>query len=119
MNELFVIFGSDLTTEILCFSSIVFLLLYVASFVLLQRWSRTWGRTPAIHRHVISGLGAALTAMGVGFGLHSTNVTIASARGHSGATTSISPQELHRSIGMKSLTVKRFEDQTFVFPNQD
>jgi hypothetical protein len=117
MNELSMIFDGDLTTENFYFSLIVFLLLYVAGFVLLQRWSRTFG-TSAIHRHVISGLGAALVTMGFGFALHSANVTMASVRGQSGATTSISPQELHRAIG-KSLPVQKFEDQTFVFTNQD
>jgi hypothetical protein len=118
MNELSVIFDSDLTTAVFCFSSIAFLLLYVAGFILLQRWSRTSGRISAIHRHVISGLGATLVAMGMGFGLHAANVAMASARGQLGATTSISLQELHRSIE-KSLPVQKFEDQTFVFPNRD
>ena len=118
MNALSVIFDSDLTTAILCFSSIAFLLLYVAGFTLLQRWSRTSGRISAIRRHVISSLGATVVAMGVGFGLHSANVTMASARGQPGATTSISPQELHHSIG-KLLPVQKFEDQTFLFPNRD
>jgi hypothetical protein len=118
MNELSAIFDNDLTTAIFCFSSIAFLLLYVAGFILLQRWSRTSGRISAIHRHVISGLGATLMAMGVGFGLHAANVAMASARGQPGTTTSISPQELHHSIG-KSLPVQKFEDQTFVFPNRD
>jgi hypothetical protein len=70
MNELSVIFDSDLTTAIFCFSSIAFLLLYVAGFILLQRWTRMSGRISAIHRHIISGLGATLVAMGIGFGLH-------------------------------------------------
>src|SRR6266436_9548097 len=118
MNELSVIFDSDLITAIFCFSSIAFLLLYVAGFILLQRWSRTSGRISAIHRHVISGLGATLVAMGMGFGLHAANVAMASARAQLGATTSISLQELHRSI-RKSLPVQKFEDQTYVFPNRD
>jgi hypothetical protein len=118
MNELSVIFDSDLTTAIFCFSSIAFLLLYVAGFILLQRWTRRSGRISAIHRHIISGLGATLVAMGMGFGLHAANVAMASARGQPEATTSISPRELHHSIG-KSLPVQKFEDQTFVFPNRD
>jgi hypothetical protein len=119
MNEFSEIFGTDLTTEIFCFSSIMFLLLYAAGFVFLQKWSRTAGRTTAIHRHAISGLGAALVAMAVGFALHAVNITVASARAQSGAAASISPLELHRSIGTKSIPVQRFEDQTFVFPGRD
>jgi len=118
MNELPAIFDNDLTTAIFCFSSIAFLLLYVAGFILLQRWSRTSGRISAIHRHVISGLGAALAAMGAGFWLHSANIATASAKGQSGVATSISPQELHHSIG-KSLPVQQFEDQTVIFSNRE
>jgi hypothetical protein len=117
MNEFSEIFSGDLTVEILCVSSIVLLLLYGAGFDLLRRWKRTALRMPAVQRHVISGLGAALVAMAVGFGLHAANVTIASARTQSGAMNSISPQELHRSVEMKSLPVQHFEDQTFVFPS--
>jgi hypothetical protein len=116
MIEFSEIFGSDLTVEILCISTIVLLLLYGAGFTLLQKWKRTANWIPAVQRHVISGLGAALVAVAVGFGLHAANVTIASARTQSGAVNSISPQELHRSVDMKSLPVQHFEDQTFVFP---
>jgi hypothetical protein len=119
MNEFSEIFSTDLTTEIFCFSSIMFLLLYAAGFVFLQKWSRTAGRTTAIHRHAISGLGAALVAMAVGFALHAVNITVASARAQSGAAASISPLELHRGIGTKSIPVQKFEDQTFVFPGRD
>jgi hypothetical protein len=114
MNELF--FRGDLTENV-CSSLIIFLLLYVASFVLLRRWSRTFG-TSAIPLHVISSLGAALLTMGVGFGLHSANVSMASVRGQSGVTTSIAPLELHRAIA-KSLPVQKLEDQTLVFPSRD
>jgi hypothetical protein len=65
---------------------------------------------------VISGLGAALAAVAVGFGLHAANVSIASARVQFGGVHSISLQDLHRSVDMKSLQVEHFEDQTFVFP---
>ena len=116
MNEFSEIFGSDLTVEILCVSSILLLLLYGAGFGLLQRWEGAAGRTPAI-RHVISGLGAAVVAVAVGFGLHAANVTIASARAQSAAMNSISPLELHRSVGTKALPVQHFDDQTFVFPS--
>jgi hypothetical protein len=67
-----------------------------------------------MRRHIVSGLGAALAAMGFGFWLHSANVMAASAKAQAGAP--ISPQELHRSIDMKSLPDEKFEDRTFVFP---
>jgi len=67
---------------------------------------------------VISGLGAALAAVAVGFGLHAANVTIASARTQSGTVHSISLRELHRSVDMKALPVQHFEDQTFIFPTR-
>jgi hypothetical protein len=118
MNEFSEIFGSDLTVEILCVSSILLLLLYGVGVSLLQRWKTTAQWIPAIQRHGISALGAALVAMAVGFGLHAANVTIASARTQSGAVNSISPQDLHRSVDMKSLPVQHFEDQTFVFPSR-
>jgi hypothetical protein len=119
MNEFPDIFGGDLTTEFFCYSSIAFVLLYAAGFLYLQRWSRTFGETPAIRRHIISGLGVAFAAAGVGLGLHAANITLASAGGQSETATSISPLELHRSVATKSLPVGKFEDQTVVFPNRD
>jgi hypothetical protein len=118
MNILSAIFGSDPAAE-LCVGSLVFLLIYLAGFVLFQRWSRISRPTPVIHRHIISGLSAALAAMGVGFWLHSANVTTASAEGQIRTPTSISPQELHQSIKMKSLPAQTFEDHTVVFPTRD
>ena len=117
MNKFSEILSTDLTATIFFFSSMTFLLLYVAGFIVLRRWGRIAERTSAIHRHFISGFGAALVAAVVGFGLHAANVTMASARGQSGAT--ISPQQLHRSIEMKTLPVQTIEDRTFVFPKQD
>jgi hypothetical protein len=84
----------------------------------LQRWKTTAQWIPAIQRHVISGLGATLVAVVVGFGLHAANFTIASARAQSGTVNSISLQELHRSVDMKALPVQHFEDQTFVFSSR-
>jgi hypothetical protein len=110
MIELSEIFNGDLTTEIFCFSSVVFLLTY-AGFVLLERW-----KSP-IHRHVVSAIGAALAAIVVGLGLYTTDVTMASARGQAAAANLISPQELHRSIDMKANLIQEIEDLTFVFPN--
>jgi len=113
MNEL--MFGGDLAENVYV-SLILFLLLYLAGVILLRRWSRIFG-TPAIPRHVISGLGAALVTMGVGLGLHSANVTMASVRGQSGVTTSIAPLELQRAIAVP-LPVQQLEDQTLVFPSR-
>jgi hypothetical protein len=113
MNRFSEILSTDLTATIFFFSSMTFLLLYVAGFIVLRKWSRIAGRTSAIHRHFISGCGAALVATAVGFALHAANVTMASARAQSGV---ISPQELHRSIEMKALPVQENDDQTFVFP---
>ncbi len=119
MDEFSVIFGSDLTAAIFCLSSTIFLLLYAAGFVLSRRWKRAAGRASLIRRYVISGLGAALAAMGVGFGLHSANVTMTSATQQTGTAISVSPRELSLSGGTKSLPVQKFEDQTFVFSNRD
>jgi hypothetical protein len=120
MNDLSATFSNNPATAILCFSSTVFLLIYLTGFILLQRWSRLSGpTTPVIHRHIISGLGAALAAMGFGFWLYAAHVATASAEGQTGATTSMSAQELHQSVKIKSLPVQRFEDQTMVFPNRD
>ena len=116
MNRFSEIFSTDLTTTIFCLSSMTFLLLYVAGIVMLRKWSRIAARTSVFHRHFISGFGAALMATAFGFGLHAADVTMASARGQSEATYSISPQELHRSVDMKSLPVQTIEDQTLVFP---
>jgi hypothetical protein len=91
----------------------------LAGFVLFQKWSRISRPTPVIHRHIISGLSAALAAMGVGFWLHSANVMTAAAEAQIRVPTSISPQELHQSIKMKSLPAQTFEDHTVVFPNRD
>src|SRR3984893_656328 len=118
MNILSAIFGSDPAAEI-CVGSLVFLVIYLVGFVLFQRWSRISRPTPVIHRHIISGLSAALAALGVGSWLHSANVTTASAEGQIRVPTSISPQELHQSIKMKSLPAQTFEDHTLVFPNHD
>ncbi len=110
------IFRGDRTVEIVCLSSILLLLLYGSGVTVLQRWRRTAGRTPAIRQHVICGVGAALVAAAFGFGLHATNVAIASAATPLGTINSISPHELHRAVDPKGLPAQHFEDQTFVFP---
>jgi len=116
MNALSVLFGGDPASAI-CVGSLVFLLLYLAGFAVFQKWNRISGRMPVFRRHLIPGLGAALAAAGVGFWLHSTDVTRASAEGQ--APTSISPQEVHDSVKAKSLPVQTFEDHTLVFPKSE
>ena len=108
MIEFSEFFRGGFATEIICLSSVVFLLAY-AGFVLLERW-----KSP-LRRHVVSAIGATLAAMVVGLVIYAANATIASARGKAGTADTISPLELHRSIGSKSLPVQQFEDQTFVF----
>jgi hypothetical protein len=102
-------FLGDLNMEIFCLAAVVFLLAY-AGFVLLERWNSP------MHRHVVSAIGAALAAIVMGLVVYTANATFAAARGQAGTTDSISPLELHRSLGSKSLPVQQIEDQTFVFP---
>jgi hypothetical protein len=115
MNVVSALFGDSAST--ICVGSLVFLLLYVTGFVVLQRWNGISGRMPVFHRHLIPGLGAALAATAVGFWFHSTDVTKASAEGQ--APTTISPLQVHDSIKAKSLPVQRFEDHTLVFPGPE
>ena len=112
------LFRSDPAAEI-CFGSIVFLLIYLAGFLLFQKWSRISARVPVLHRHLIPGLSAALAATAVGFWLHAANTATASARGQMEAATPMSAQELHHSVKAKSLPIQRFTDHTLVFPNPD
>jgi hypothetical protein len=107
-HEMTEFFRGGLTTQIISFSSTVFLLAY-AGFVLLERWKSPF------HRHVVSAIGAALAAIVVGLALYTANATSASARGQAGTADTISPLELHRSIGSTSLPVQQIEDHTFVF----
>jgi hypothetical protein len=117
MNILYTALGSDSAAEI-CFGLIVFLFLYLAGFILFQRWSPSIsGRMPLFHRHLIPGLGAALAAAGVGFWLHSADVTTAAAEGQ--APASISPQELHHAVKMKPLPVQTVDDHSLVFPGRE
>jgi hypothetical protein len=116
VNLLSAMFGSDATAE-MCVGSLVFLLMYLAGFVLFRKWSRISRPTPVIHRHIISGLGAALAAMSVGVWLHAANVAPASAEGQTGSA--VTPQELHGSVKMKSMPVQTFEDQSFVYSGRN
>jgi len=113
MNILSAMFGSGAVAAI-CIGLLVFLLIYLAGFVLFRR--SNLGRMPISHRHLISGLGAAVAATGVGFWLHAADV--ASAEGQTGRTSSTSPPELPHSTKMKALPAQMLEDQTLVFPNR-
>src|SRR5262249_55728633 len=64
MDILSATFGSAGAAET-CVGALVFLLIYLAGFVLFQNWSRISMPTPVVHRHIISGLSAALAAVGV------------------------------------------------------
>jgi hypothetical protein len=101
--------------EIFCFSAITFFLLYATAFLFLDKWAPTNAPVPMFYRHVISGIGAGVAAVAVGFVLHAVNVTTASARGE----TALSPLELHRAVGTKQLPVMEIEDRTLVFPNRE
>jgi hypothetical protein len=109
MIEFFDPFSTDLPVGIFCLSSLTFLSLYAAAFVFMQKW----GLATRLYRHLISGAGAALAAVAVGFMLHATGVTTASATGE----TSLSPLELHGAVGTKQLRPIEIDDRTFVFPN--
>ena len=116
MNILSAIFGSDPAAEI-CVGSLVFLFIYLAGFVLFQRWGRISRPTPVIHRHIISGLSAALAAVGVVFWLYAANGATASAKGQTGSA--VAPQELHGSVETRSMPVLRFEDQSVIYPGRN
>jgi hypothetical protein len=116
MDILFTTFGSDPAAEI-CIGSLVFLLMYSAGFVLFQNWSRIARPTPVVHRHIISGLSAALAAMVVAFWLHAGNVATASAEGQLGAA--VAPQELHGYVKVKPMPVQTFEDMTLIYPGRN
>ena len=117
MNTLPTMFGSGAAAAI-CLGSLVFLLIYLAGFVLFPRWGRTYEQMAVIQRHLVPGLTAALAATGVGLWLHAANVATASADGQTGAATPTSRQELLSSATTKLLPVQMFEDQTLVFPNR-
>jgi hypothetical protein len=101
----------------ICVGVLVFLLMYLAGFVLFQKWSRISVPTPVVHRHIISGLSAALAAMGIVFWLHAANGATASAKGQPGSA--IAPQDLRGSVEAKSIPVQRFEDQSVIFPGRN
>jgi len=95
----------------------VFLSMYLAGFVLFQKWRRISVPTPVVHRHIISGLSAALAAMGVVFWLYAANGATASAKGQTGAA--VVPRDLRGSVETKSMPILRFEDQSVIYPGRN
>src|SRR5262249_22574789 len=61
-------------------AALVFLLIYLVGFVLFQTWPRIATPTPVVHRHIISGLSAALVAVVAGFWLHAAGGATAAAK---------------------------------------
>jgi hypothetical protein len=116
MGILSAMFGGGAAAEIWA-GVLVFLLMYLAGFVLFQKWRRISMPTPVVHRHIISGLSAALAALGVVFWLYAANGATASAKGQTGAT--VAPQELHGSATTGSMPVLRFEDQSVIYPGRN
>jgi hypothetical protein len=116
MDILSATFGSAGAAET-CVGALVFLLIYLAGFVLFQKWSRISIPTPVVHRHIISALSAALAAMGVVFWLYAANGATASAKGQTGAA--VAPQEFHGSVKTGAMPVLRFEDQSVIYPGRN
>ena len=116
MDILSATFGSAGAAET-CVGVLVFLLIYLAGFALFQNWSRISRPTPVVHRHIISGLSAALAAMGVVFWLYAANGATASAKGQAGSP--ISPHELHGAVKTGSMPVLRFADQSVIYPGRN
>ena len=116
MDILSATFGSAGAAET-CVGVFVFLLIYLAGFALFQNWSRISMPTPVVHRHIISGLSAALAALGVVFWLYAANGATASAKGQTGAA--VAPQELHGAVKTGAMPVLRFEDQSVIYPGRN
>jgi hypothetical protein len=108
MNGFYLIFTSDVTAAVFCFSAAT-ILLSATAFL-----PKRAGAPMSIRRHIVSGFGFAFAALGIGFALHAMSVTT-SAAGQSGPAASILPLELQRSIGTKSLPVQEFDNQAVVF----
>jgi hypothetical protein len=108
MRGFHLIFAGDLTAALFCTSAAT-ILLSATAFI----QSRTSAPT-SVRRHIISGLGVAFAALGIGFVLHAMNVTT-SAAGQSGPAASISPLEIQQVMGTQSLPVQKFDNQAVVF----
>jgi hypothetical protein len=116
MDILSATFGGGAAVEIWV-GAVVFLLMYLTGFVLFQKWRRISMPTPVVHRHIISGLSAALAAMAVAFWLHAANSATASAKEQAGSA--IAPQDLRSPVETKLMPVLRFEDQSVIYPGRN
>jgi hypothetical protein len=93
-------------------AALVFLLSYLVGFVLFQKWSRIAMPTPVVHRHIISGLGAALAAVIVGFGLHAADGAAAAAKGQGQSGLVV--------VALQApLPVQVMEDYSVIYPGRD
>ena len=109
MDEFADLFRSELATRVYLIVSLLFVLLYVAGFLLLRVLPSPRNRRPIISQHVVPGLGAAFVAGAIGFGLYSAIVSkTVVARVQSAVT--ISPEELQRQIDMNTLPVLRVDN---------
>ena len=92
-------------------AALVFLLGYLVGVVLFQKWPRIAMPTPVVHRHIISGLSAALAAVVVGFGLHAADGATAAAKeqGHGGVVVAL----------QAPLPVQVMEDYSVIYPGRD
>jgi|GEM_PF-5773542 hypothetical protein len=109
MDEFTDIFSSEVATRVYVIVSLVFVLLYAGGFLLLRGWphSRNW--KPIISQHVVPGLGAALVAGAIAFGLHTAFINKTAVASVQSAVT-ISPEELQRQIDMNILPVLRVDN---------
>jgi hypothetical protein len=107
MDELSLIFSSRPATEVFYIGSIIFILAYLAGFLVVQGWSRTPSRR-TVFRHGIPALAAALIATASAAGIHwSTIKTLAASPD---VARSVSPEQLHRSIDAAALPVLDVRD---------
>ena len=109
MDEFNEIFSTELSTRVYLIVSLLFVLLYVAGLLLLQGWPYSRNRRPIISQHVVPGLGAALVAGAIGFGLYSAIVNKTAVASVQSVVT-ISPEELQQQIDMNILPVLRVDN---------
>ena len=101
--------SSELATRVYLIVSLLFVLLYIAGFLLLRGLRSPRNRRPIISQHVVPGLGAALVAGAIGFGLLSAIIGKSALPALQSAVT-ISPMELQRQIDMHTLPVLRVDN---------
>ena len=109
MDEFAEIFSSELATRVYLIVSLLFVVLYVAGLLLLRGLPSPRNRRPIISQHVVPGLGAALVAGAIAFGLHTAFINKTAVASVQSAVT-ISPEELQRQIDMNILPVLRVDN---------